>query len=172
MVKLGCQLDRILFRHHANRPLSMSLNEYLEWGYWDGKAHPDSRWCHPMHWGPRLHKKGKACWEPAFFCLYTLAVDAVWLVASRSCKHDFCITMDCDPSNPEPQWTHLHCIASTCQRNWCKPWKPPHRFQRSSSRVVEGTDLAVSLRNPAPRSWREHQKHAVRHAAWFCYPLP
>lgn len=74
-------------------------------------------------------------------------------------------------SHSDPTFTMLQVpCQSSEKRNWCKPWKPPHRFQRWSSRVEEGTDLTVSLRNPAPRSWREHQKHAVRHAAWFCYP--
>lgn len=57
------QVNRI-WTHPGNRPLGMSVKEFLDGVDWERKTHPECRKHHSLGWGLGLNRKEKVGWTP------------------------------------------------------------------------------------------------------------
>lgn len=78
-----------------------------------------------MGWGPGLKQKEEASWAAAFGAHCFLTVDAMWPVASRSCRHALPTVMDYTPSRLRGLVNLPHmcgfcqaCCHSNTKSNW------------------------------------------------------
>lgn len=80
--------------HLRDKPLSMSLWEFLDWVHWGGKTYSLWVWHRPLVWGPGLKTREKVSWVLAFFSFCLLTLDAGWPTASSPCWHAFPVTKE------------------------------------------------------------------------------
>lgn len=85
MIKLKCQFDGIL----NHKPLGMYVCKGISTLAWGEKAHCKQGCCHPMDWGPNLHREHKVIWAPKIWKCYEYIIVNLYCTETERDKLDF-----------------------------------------------------------------------------------